>query len=299
MPKVLFLSPHLDDAVFSCAVQILRERQAGNDVMVATVFSHARRNSTASATYVDRRAEDRRALNILGAQVRWLGLLDAPCRNPFYNSFRRIVLETAPGDERTAKPVETALTRVIDDFRPTTVYAPLGVGTHIDHRLVYSAVAALAEKRRVNPAQLRYYEERPYAYIRGAVALRLSQLGIKSRQEPLRTLSVFLQSFRRAPYVSRYLPPGPERLDVERILAESGNTRIAGIPKASLCPCRLVVARGNERETVLRAIRAYVSQIDDFLGNDRHFRQREKRHAASLGSTHWRAERYWTQKGAV
>src|SRR5215216_7667166 len=115
MRKILFLSPHLDDAVFSCATRILRESETGADVIVATVFSHARRRSPQWSEYVTRREEDQRALHLLGARPRWLGLLDAPWRNPFYNSFRRIVLETAPKDKEYAAIVHRELSHLIDE----------------------------------------------------------------------------------------------------------------------------------------------------------------------------------------
>src|ERR1700690_3085189 len=111
MPKVLFVSPHLDDAVFSCAARILREVDGGTDVTVATVFSHARPRSPMRREYVARQEEDRIALGLLGAKPLWLGLLDAPCRSPFYNSFQRIVLETAPGDGEFVQVVRTRIAR--------------------------------------------------------------------------------------------------------------------------------------------------------------------------------------------
>src|SRR5688572_21800222 len=139
MRNVLFVSPHLDDAVFSCAARILREVATGAEVTVATVFSHVRRRSAQAADYIARRAEDREALRLLGAKPRWIGLLDAPSRNPFYASFRRIVFETAPSDANQVDIVREELDSLVADLAPDVIYLPLGVGTHIDHRLVFAA----------------------------------------------------------------------------------------------------------------------------------------------------------------
>lgn len=49
------------------------------------------------------------------------------------------------------------------------VLAPLGVGRHVDHRVVFEAA------RRVFP-DARFYEDRPYAYEAGATAQRLAEL---------------------------------------------------------------------------------------------------------------------------
>jgi LmbE family N-acetylglucosaminyl deacetylase len=91
----LFLSPHLDDAVFSCAAQILAEVARGRRVVVATLFS-----AGCVRTYRLRRSEDREAMEMLGAEPLWLDLPDAPFRNRFYRSFRTIIFGTAKSDHR-------------------------------------------------------------------------------------------------------------------------------------------------------------------------------------------------------
>lgn len=284
MRKVLFISPHLDDAVFSCAVRIAREVEAGAEVIVATVFSHGSRQHRV------RRVEDRRALRTLGAKPVWLGLLDAPCRNPFYNSFRRIVFEVAPGDWEHVNGVRTTLERLISDTTPETVYLPLGVGMHIDHRMVFAAGAMLP-----GAVQRFYYEDQPYALVRYSVSMRLATL----RAAPLRsndisaqkiTRRAFLKSFRSAPYVREYLRDRGERRDCESLFSKALSQ--TSTPKV-LLEHDYEIARDADRTQVLEACYAYDSQARLFLGKRGRFVGRCREYADLMAVNSWRVERYW------
>jgi len=298
MRKVLFLSPHLDDAVFSCATRILREVETGADVIVATIFSHARRRSPQWSDYVARREEDRRALHRLGARPRWLGLLDAPWRNPFYNSFRRIVLETAPKDKVYAAIVRLKLSHLINELKPDVLYIPLAVGTHIDHRLVFAA----ATSRPAKCARI-FYEDQPYALVRSAVEMRLKNIGaaiveknlphaIRLNLDAARETVRFIRSFRAAPYVRRYLPPGPQRKYVEAFLRRQlalPTKRTLHLKSETEC------SRPDDCARILRSLYAYHSQVRSFLGTRTQFIATSRRHAIALGLAGDRGERYWKQ----
>jgi hypothetical protein len=74
-----------------------------------------------------------------------------------------------------------ALVRVLADVGPRVrcrqVYVPLGIGGHIDHRLVHeAALQVLPEEPGRN---LFLYEERPEAFAPGAVRVRLGLLGAR------------------------------------------------------------------------------------------------------------------------
>ena len=89
---VLFLSPHLDDAVLSCSLRILQEVMAGRHVKVATLFSAAWPKLFGVDFYCGRRAEDKAALSVLGVEDPiWLDFPDAIFRSPRYWGFSRIV----------------------------------------------------------------------------------------------------------------------------------------------------------------------------------------------------------------
>jgi LmbE family N-acetylglucosaminyl deacetylase len=296
MRKVLFVSPHLDDAVFSCAARISQETNAGAKVIVATVFSHARPRSGLHAEYTARHEDDRRAVSLLGAKPLWLGLLDAPCRNPFYNSFRHIVLETAPGDWEYVRLVREKIARLVDDMAPDAVYLPLGVGSHIDHRLVFEAGTALPA---TSPRY--FYEDQPYALVRHAIDARMREIEAarisnnggseyvdvsKSRRQ-----QSFLKSFRAAPYVRRYLPAGKERRECEALLCK----KLFITPSPNLWLQREnQIVHDFEQKQILGALYAYRSQARLFLGSQTQLLAACRSHARWLKLKCWRAETFWS-----
>ncbi len=157
---LLVLSPHLDDAALSVGAALA----AREGVVVATVFSR-----------VDdprRAAEDRAALDILGARPVHLGLDDAPLRG---------IAKTWAALCGTALPPELVrglaarLDALVDELRPEAVWAPLACGGHVDHRA--TADAALAWRARRAGPPLSLYEDRPYARARGAVRAAWARLG--------------------------------------------------------------------------------------------------------------------------
>jgi len=269
----LFISPHLDDAVFSCAGAIQRELAVGNRAVIATLFSHGSRE------HATRRSEDRAAAAMLGAEPVHLGLRDAPWRHRYYQGFREIVLGAAPGD--SAEPVVAALTRCIESQRPSVIYAPLAVGTHIDHRLAFEAARAVTAG---TPTW--FYEDRPYVLADGAAELRLQGLGIRAGEFDR---SAFLATFRRLPHVRRYLPAGAERRVCEAAMLAACRDRAVGQARARSFPLS-----PDEARLARAAAAAHASQWKDFAGSERAWRRREARHAARLGYRAPRAERYWS-----
>jgi LmbE family N-acetylglucosaminyl deacetylase len=90
-----------------------------------------------------RRGEDQAAAAILGTRIEWGGSLDAIYRNSkHYNRSATLLGPPAPGD-----PLVREASTLIDDLRRrfprASLYAPMGVGGHIDHRGV-SAAARMA-----------------------------------------------------------------------------------------------------------------------------------------------------------
>jgi LmbE family N-acetylglucosaminyl deacetylase len=131
---LVILSPHLDDAVWSCFSLLAREP----DVVVATVFAgipdgepgwwDVKCGITDSAAHVrDRRSEDAAVLGSLGCTAVHLDLLDGQYRE-----------EPVPADK---------IVRLLTERVPAVrrVYAPGGIG-HPDHALVRDAGALLREQ---------------------------------------------------------------------------------------------------------------------------------------------------------
>jgi LmbE family N-acetylglucosaminyl deacetylase len=157
----LYLSPHLDDVALSCAASLLQRIDRGENVVVATLFTHG-------AGCAARRAEDTAALRDVGAKAVHLGFLDAPDRLRVAPSFESLVLAPAL-DRKLVAQVARSVRALVRKLRPVRVFFPLGIGGHVDHRTLFEAWPAAG-------SCARFYEEQPYAFVPSLRALRLLEL---------------------------------------------------------------------------------------------------------------------------
>lgn len=181
---ILFISPHLDDIALSCGGMVRRLTRAGNPVLIVTLctadappgqeLSPAAQHEhwqwqLGDQPYFHRRQEDERMAAQLGAQTAHLGLLDAIYRRsgragstsgvPLYEGKDFMSGRVHPWDwEHQLPAVVEALQRVFATHQPERVYGPLTAGGHVDHIITRRALEQL-----VQPRQLIYYEDYPYA----------------------------------------------------------------------------------------------------------------------------------------
>lgn len=173
MPSAIYLSPHLDDAVFSCGGLIARQIEEGGSVTVVTIFAgdppqgelsefalelHQRWGHPSRAMAV-RRAEDLEACALLGAAALHLSVPDAIYRRSeeghlFYPNEAAIFGEVHAQDSTLIDGLRQALEEIATVT--SHVYVPLAIGGHVDHRLVRSAAQDLDRR-------LWYYPDFPYA----------------------------------------------------------------------------------------------------------------------------------------
>ncbi len=150
-PVALALSPHLDDAAFSCGGTLHRLAAAGWRVVVATAFTASVPDPRgfALACQLDkglrpdvdymalRRDEDAAALAALGAEPAWLPFREAPHRG--YESAPALFAGVHDGDG-VADDLAPALADLFDALRPDLLLAPQAVGGHADHLQLVRAI---------------------------------------------------------------------------------------------------------------------------------------------------------------
>jgi LmbE family N-acetylglucosaminyl deacetylase len=177
MSRHVYLSPHLDDAVFSCGGLIARQVAAGDTVTVLTICAgdppEGQLSDLARALHLtwgvddspvkSRREEDRAACARLGASPIHLDIPDAvyrshPSSEPVYPSFDDVFGRLHPAESELLDE----LTRSLVDRVSTedALYVPLGIGRHVDHQLARLAAENLDRS-------LRYYRDMPYAFREG------------------------------------------------------------------------------------------------------------------------------------
>jgi LmbE family N-acetylglucosaminyl deacetylase len=221
----LVLSPHLDDATLSVGGQLLTDHAEGRRTVVMSVFTSPGPTASAGhkALYARREQEEAAAAERLGYEPVLLDLIDAPFRSNTYETFSGIVYGFDPIDLATLERAEALVGKTLRAETPEVTLAPLGVGTHVDHRLL--CVAAIRAFRKVAlpaPAKLLLYEERPYALCPGATEQRLAALGAmaasKGSLTELRSFFGFARQLLSMPYVRSYLR-GP--LEHSRVMREA------------------------------------------------------------------------------
>jgi LmbE family N-acetylglucosaminyl deacetylase len=176
--RPLVVSPHFDDAVFSCGAMIVAHPGA----IVLTVFSgcpdgdvatdwdrHCGFSNAAEAMH-ERTCEDDFALELLGAVAERGDFLDA----------QYVAYGTPPTIESIAHTISDAVSR----HAVRTVLIPLGL-FHSDHELVHRACI---DVWRANPALACFaYEDALYRRMSGRLQMRLADLaarGISATPEP-------------------------------------------------------------------------------------------------------------------
>lgn len=187
---VIYLSPHLDDAVLSCGGLIHRQAQAGASILVVTIFAgsparnvlspfavelHARWGHPANAVAV-RTQEDHRAMRLLGAEYLHLEYPDAIYRfdgcSFLYLSREDLFGSLHPSDVELARQIAASIIEICSTRSPL-IYAPLGVGDHVDHQLVREAILTL---RNAFPSII-FYEDYPYVEVPGSLTEVLERIG--------------------------------------------------------------------------------------------------------------------------
>ncbi len=167
---VLVLSPHLDDAAFSCGGTMALLADAGWRVCLATAFTRSvvPAEGFALACQLDkglapeidymalRREEDRVAADILGvADLRWLDLPEAPHRG--YGSAPALFGPPLDGDD-VWRALSSIIADLVGEIAPALILGPQGLGDHVDHRQMIRAIGPVAP-----PPALAFYRDTPYA----------------------------------------------------------------------------------------------------------------------------------------
>jgi LmbE family N-acetylglucosaminyl deacetylase len=165
---LLAISPHLDDAIFSAGAMIAQASHQGWRTIIATVFTGnvQQPSGFALACQLDkaipaeidymalRRDEDATACALVGAEFIHLPFLEAPHRG--YEDAGALFARVR-ADEEVGAPVLQRLAVLIEEIRPDSVLAPLGLGGHVDHLIVRDAVRTAARG-----LDLQLWEDWPY-----------------------------------------------------------------------------------------------------------------------------------------
>ena len=198
----LFLSPHYDDVPLSAGATVRLLADQGLIPETLVVFGsepdrdrplspfaeemHARWGLAANEVIASRQAEEAAAAAVLGSQTSVLPFRDAIYRGNHYLSGEDLF--GSPAIEEASLPASiTASLDLADTPDATTrIYAPLGVGKHVDHQIVHLAGQELAR----SGWDVWFYEDIPYGLKPTALDARLKEIRTTARLEPVARIPV-------------------------------------------------------------------------------------------------------------
>ena len=157
MKTILALSPHLDDAIFSAGGILATLKRQQHDIHVITCFTASVPNPEGFALdcqlskgipeavdYMElRRQEDYYACTSIGAYTTWLSLPEAPHRG--YES-AQMLFDSPLSEDTIENEVYVQLKTQVEKYRPDLILYPKGIGNHVDHIKVISAVNRLRKQ---------------------------------------------------------------------------------------------------------------------------------------------------------
>ena len=173
MPRALLLSPHLDDAAFSCGATAAALASAGWSVTLVTAFTRSVPNPQgfalecqtskglpASVDYMKlRRAEDAAAAVAMGCEsVQWWPLPEAPHRG--YHSPAEL-FEPVRDDDRI-DGLSERIEDTVASLQPDLIFLPQCWGRHVDHIQVVAAAGPILQKLGRQDAAV-WWVDQPYA----------------------------------------------------------------------------------------------------------------------------------------
>ncbi len=184
----LFLSPHYDDIPLSVGATVSLLSNVGITPESLVVFGsdpdpeqpltpfarqlHDAWGLDASDVIASRRAEENAATAILGASTGVLPFRDAIYRGDLYLSDDDLFGVPAGAESNLPTQIISALGLLGKPDPATRIYAPLGVGRHVDHQTVFRAGVELAQAG----WDVWFYEDIPYALKPNSLDSRLADI---------------------------------------------------------------------------------------------------------------------------
>jgi len=174
--RFVFVSPHLDDAILSCAQLIVDLKRKGKDITIITIFTNAVPDTKTPQArdfinkcgykdpmrlFSDRIIEDKKVWKYIGARGIYLDFVDAAWREDqnkktiYKNSSIQMSGVISPKDKKLVVKIESKLKKIIPKNKRVLVLGPCGIGGHADHVIVSKILEKL-------PYPKLFWEDFPY-----------------------------------------------------------------------------------------------------------------------------------------
>jgi LmbE family N-acetylglucosaminyl deacetylase len=226
----VYLSPHLDDAVLSCGGTIAAHAESGARTLVVTLCTAVPRaeqfgplaeefrgdwNLSQEQAVTARLHEDREAMERVGSDSLWAGLLDSIYRLPHgYDTREKLFGTPDPADPLYAQ-LREFLPALRERVPGALFYAPLGVGYHVDHQITFQVA------REVFGPALALYEDVYYVLEPGQLERRLDALLASGVRLLASTIDITATLRRKIGAIDCYASQVPELFGGSERMAQS------------------------------------------------------------------------------
>ena len=274
--RAVIVSPHLDDAVFSCGGTIAKLVKEG-PVLVLNLFTRYLSDVKIRGVVLgeERYKEEADAARFLGYESRNLGELDVSFRREAYKKLGNIFRPPVAEDMEWLPTLREKVFTVLSGLDYEQLYVPLGIGWHVDHILTH-----LLFEPRAGDANLLYYEDAPYCCIPHSTRYRLNELATYPRAPndlslaPSNELRAWWQSAMSyagttlmknlEPWIVRQFAVPVVSFYLYRLMAMH-RQRESSAPKRRMEP--LVMPIAGQFDSKVQAMALYSSQFREFFSS--------------------------------
>jgi LmbE family N-acetylglucosaminyl deacetylase len=303
--RAIIISPHLDDAVFSCGGAITQMVKEG-PVLVINIFTRYLSDIKFHGIVMgnERQQEEKSAANFLGYESRNLDELDAIYRHKTYQKISNIFYPPIEEDMQWLPFLRQKIFEIIGEVDYQEIYIPLGIGWHVDHILTN----LVFEPMFCDP-KLFFYEDTPYSLIAQTTRYRLSEfanypdlpldLSLKSSNEFLvgwQTSKSYAQTAMMKnikPWIIRLFAYPVVSVYLIRLMSRHRkNFTVSN--KINLKPHAIDINETFEKK--IDAMMLYGSQFKEFFIDRKDCERLLKSYAKSMQNSSIQVERYWSGK---
>ena len=174
MKKILFVSPHFDDTVYSCGALISHFTSQGYSCDVLVIFAGDHEDEISNFAEKmhkgwniqgeivnQRKLEDMKAVEFFGCKQLMMSFQDCIYRkrgNSFLINSKQDLFVKGYYDNDLSRSIQEEANHLFDRNKYDEVYLPFGIGDHIDHQIVSEIKIPSKGIKRY------YYVDMPYAF---------------------------------------------------------------------------------------------------------------------------------------
>lgn len=301
--RAVFISPHLDDAVFSCGGVIAQLIKEG-PVLVLNLFT--RYLSVVKLRGVvlgdERYQEEAEAARFLGYESHNLGELDVSFRREAYKKLGNIFRPPVAEDIDWLPTLRKKVFGLLADIDYQQIYVPLGIGWHVDHVLTHLLFEPWAGR-----ADLLYYEDAPYCCIPHSTRYRLNELACYEYAADLSPTNETQAWWEAAwsyadtalmknlqPWIVRQLAIPVVGFYLHRLIALHREQSIAALDKRRLAS--LVIQIEDHFKQKIDAMALYRSQFKEFFSDRENCVDMLEKYSDGHRVGRGMVERYWVNR---